>query len=149
MDIENRLRELGIELPQASPPGGNYAAWVHYGDVLYLSGVGGGPTRSGQVGDGVTVEQAYENARAAAINHIAAIKAAVSDLDRVERIIRVIGYVNAAVGFTEHPAVVNGATDLFTDVFGEAGKPSRAAVGVASLPFGLVVEIEAMVALRG
>jgi enamine deaminase RidA (YjgF/YER057c/UK114 family) len=148
MNIEERLHTLGIELPEATPPAGNYSAWVRHGDLLYLSGVGGGPERTGQVGGGVTTEEAYQNARAAAINHLAAMKAALGHLDEVVRVIRVIGYVNAIVGYADHPKVVNGATDLFTEVFGEAGKPARAAVGVASLPFGVPVEIETMVAVR-
>lgn len=148
MSIEDKLKSLGIELPTPVTPAGNYSAWIRHGDLLYLSGVGGGPERSGQVGDGVTTEEAYQNARAAAINHVAAIQAALGSLDAVERIVKVTGYVNAVVGYGDHPKVVNGATDLFSEVFGEAGKPARAAVGMSSLPFGIPVEIETLVAVK-
>jgi len=149
MSIESRLKELGIELPEAPSPKGNYSPWIRHRDVLYLAGVGGGPRRDGKVGDGVSVDEALENARGAAMNHLAAMKAALGNLEAVQYVIRVIGYVNAVPDFTDHPKVIDGATDLFAEVFGDRGRPSRAAVGVASLPFGIPVEIETMVALAG
>ncbi len=148
MTIEEKLQSLGIELQTPVSPAGNYSAWIRHGDLLYLSGVGGGPDRVGQVGAGVTTEEAYQNARAAAINHLAAIKSALGSLDAVDRILKVTGYVNAVAGYCDHPKVVNGATDLFSEVFGDAGKPARAAVGMSSLPFGIPVEIETLVAVK-
>jgi enamine deaminase RidA (YjgF/YER057c/UK114 family) len=147
MSIDAKLKDLGIELPEAPSPKGNYAPWIRHGDVLYLSGVGGGPRRDGKVGGGVSIEEAYVNARGAAINHLAAMKAALGSLDEVVGVIRVVGYVNSVSDFTGHPQVVDGATDLFAKVFGDRGRPARAAVGMSSLPFGIPVEIETMVAV--
>ena len=148
MRIEERLESLGITLPDPVGAMGNYSPWVLHGDLLYLSGVGGTSPTFGKLGDTVTVEQGYQLAREAALNHVAAMKAALGDLDLVGRIVRVVGYINAAPEFTEHPGVVNGVTDLYVEIFGEIGKPARAAVGMGSLPFNIPVEIETMVAIR-
>ena len=148
MRIEQQLTSLGISLPDPVEAKGNYAPWVLHGDLLYLSGVGGSSPLFGKVGDTVTVEEGYKLAREAALNHIAAMKAALGDLDRVERIVRVVGYVNSTPGFTDHPAVINGVTDLYVEIFGEVGKPARAAVGMGSLPFNMPVEIETLVAVK-
>ncbi|MEE8440344.1 MAG: RidA family protein [Spirochaetia bacterium] len=147
MNIEQRLESLGISLPDPVEAMGNYAPWVLYGDLLYLSGVGGTSSILGKLGDTVSVEDGYKLAREAALNHVAAMKAALGDLDRVDRIVRVVGYVNSTPGFTEHPAVINGVTDLYVEIFGEVGKPARAAVGMGSLPFDIPVEIETIVAV--
>lgn len=148
MSAEKRLAQLAIDLPPAPSAVGNYSAWVRHNDLLFLSGIGGGPERSGQVGAGVKVAEAYENARGAAINHLAMIREALGSLDAVLRIVKVLGFIHAVTGFTEHPAVLDGATDLFAELFGERGMPARAAIGVASLPFGIPVEIETVVAVR-
>ncbi len=148
MRIEQRLESLGISLPDPVEAKGNYAPWVFHGDTLYLSGVGGSSPILGKLGDTVSVEDGYKLAREAALNHVAAMKAALGDLDRVVRIVRVIGYINSTAGFTEHPAVINGVTDLYVEIFGEGGKPARAAVGMGSLPFNIPVEIETIVAIR-
>ncbi len=147
MNIEQRLESLGISLPDPVEAMGNYAPWVLYGDLLYLSGVGGTSSILGKLGDTVSIEDGYKLAREAALNHVAAMKAALGDLDRVDRIVRVVGYVNSTPGFTEHPAVINGVTDLYVEIFGEVGKPARAAVGMGSLPFDIPVEIETIVAV--
>lgn len=148
MHIEERLASLGITLPEPVGAKGNYAPWVLHGDLLYLSGVGGWSPVLGKLGGAVSVKEGYALAREAALNHVATAKAALGDLERVERIVRVVGYVNATPEFTEHPAVISGATDLYVEIFGEIGKPSRAAVGMGSLPFNIPVEIETLVAVR-
>lgn len=148
MGIEQRLASLGISLPDPAEAKGNYAPWVLHGDLLYLSGVGGSSPLFGKLGDMVSVEDGYKLAREAALNHVAAMKAALGDLDRVDRIVRVVGYINSTPGFTEHPAVINGVTDLYVEIFGEIGKPARAAVGMESLPFNIPVEIETIVAVK-
>jgi enamine deaminase RidA (YjgF/YER057c/UK114 family) len=146
--IEERLVSLGISLPSPVGALGNYAPWVIHGDILYLSGVGGSSPIFGHLGAEVSVEDGYKLAREAALNHVATMKAALGDLDRVIRIIRVTGYISSAPEFGDHPKVVNGVTDLYVEIFGDSGRPARAAVGMASLPFNIPVEIETMVAIR-
>ncbi len=152
MSIEQRLGELGITLPPAPQPIGTYVPFRLAGTLLFLSGVG--PRRSdetmitGKVGAEVGIEQAIEAARLCALNLLANMRAAAGTLDRVEAVVKVLGMVNAAPGFTQHPRVIDGCTDLFVQVFGEAGRPARSAVGMASLPGDIAVEIEAVVLVK-
>lgn len=152
MRVEQRLHDLGIELPPAPKPLGTYVPFRLAGTLLFLSGVG--PRRSdgtmitGKVGAEVAVEQAVEAARLCGLNLLANIRAAAGSLDRVDTILKVLGMVNAAPGFTQHPKVIDGCTDLFVQVFGENGRPARSAVGMGSLPQNISVEIEAIVLLN-
>jgi len=149
---EARLAQLGIILPQPPAPVANFVTHVREGDLLFLSGQGpieaDGRAHTGQVGRTVAVAQAYQHARLTAINLIAVMQAALGDLRRVKRIVKVLGMVNAVPEFKEHPQVINGCSDLFVAVFDEAGRHARSAVGLGSLPGGITVEIEAVVAVR-
>lgn len=146
MKIEQRLVELGIELPEPLAPVANYVPFVQSGNRLYLSGQGpqapDGHLSRGKVGADVSVEQAYADARLTGINLLVMAKLALGDLDRVKRVVKALGMVNATSDFTNHPAVINGFSDLMVDVFGEAGRHARSAVGMGSLPSGQTVEIE-------
>jgi len=146
--VDNRLAELGITLPNAAAPAANYVPAVQSGAMLYISGqlpmVDGKPSHVGQLGAEIDAEAGADCARNCAINIIAQAKQALGDLDRVKRVVKLVGFVNSAPGFTEQPKVVNGASNLFVDVFGDAGRHARSAVGVAELPFGVSVEIEAI-----
>ena len=152
MEIEAKLNALGYRLPNVPAPEGNYVGYVRAGDLLVLGGntgrINGMRSYHGQVGGAVTVEQAYEVARDCALNHLAVIKAALGDLDRVERIVKVLGYVNVAPGFKDMPRVINGASDLLVTLWGERGRHARAAIGVASLSGDAPVETEMMVQVR-
>ena len=144
-----RLKELGIKLPTPASPQGSYVPWVRTGALLFISGqitMGAkGLEYVGIVGVDINLEDAKRAARLAGLNVIAqAAMALDGDLDRVRRVVKVTGFVNAAQGFTQHPEVVNGASDLFVEVFGEAGLHARAAVGTSSLPRNVAVEIEAV-----
>ncbi len=149
MSAEARLAQLGLVLPPPPSPGGNYVPWRIGGGLLFLSGVGpqrpGGGYVTGQVGSAVTPEQGYEAARLCGLALLANMRAALSSLDRVDTVLKVLGMVNAAPGFGEHPRVINGCTDLFVEVFGEGGRPARSAVGMGSLPHDISVEVEAVV----
>ena len=144
--IAARLAELGISLPEVVRPVGAYVPAVRSGSYVYVSGqlplVGGKPVFAGKVGAEVTPEQGKEAARLSGINALAALASVVGSLDKVKRIVKVTGFVASAPGFTAQPGVVNGASELFKDVFGEAGRHARAAVGVAELPLGVPVEVE-------
>ena len=152
MEIENKLKELGFELPNPPLPAANYIGCVRVGNLLFVGGnlgrINGELRYSGKVGDKVTLEQAYEAARNCALNHLAIIKAAIGDLDKVERIVKVLGYVNVAPGFHDMPKVVNGESDLLVRLWGERGQHARAAVGVASLSREAPVETEVIVQIR-
>jgi enamine deaminase RidA (YjgF/YER057c/UK114 family) len=152
VDVQSRLGELGIALPETPKPVAAYVPAVVAGRWVYISGqlpVEGGKIKfSGKLGAGVTVEEGYAAARLCGINCLAALKSAVGDLNRVERVVKVTGFVASAPGFTAQPAVVNGASELFKAVFGEAGAHARAAVGVAELPLGAVVEVELTALLK-
>jgi enamine deaminase RidA (YjgF/YER057c/UK114 family) len=151
MQIEQRLNDLGIVLPQLGGPIGNYVHAKRIGNLLYLSGKGppeiGGRMPRGKLGAGMSVEDGYR--RGVGLVLIAAMQDALSgDLDRVEDIVKVLGMVNAAPDFEDHPKVVNGCSDLFVEVFGEHGRHTRSAVGMSSLPGGIPVEIEVIVAIK-
>ena len=145
MSIADRLTELGLELPPLPNPAGNYVHWVRTGNLLYLSGKGPGRGALGKVGADVSIEVAYGHARDVGLVLIAVMRDALGDLDRVSRVVKVLGMVNAAPDFGEHPQVINGCSDLFVEVFGERGKHARSAVGVGSLPGQITVEIEVIV----
>lgn len=150
--IDDRLEELGIELPEPVTPSATYTRWVHDEETgrLLISGTGpvkGGPL--GQVDGEVSVEEAIAAARECGLQIIATVKAAVGDLDRVVRVVKVLGMVNASPAFGQHPTVINGCTDLLVEVFGpEAGLPTRSAVGMGGLPDRIPVEIEAEFKVR-
>lgn len=146
---EAKLDSMGIVLPQPSAPVANFVNTVQVGNLLFLSGNGplkqDGKFITGKVGSDLTIEEGYEAARLTGINQIAILKSALGDLSRVKRIIRATGMVNATSDFKQHPAVVNGFSDLMVAVFGEKGKHTRAAVGMASLPFNIAIEIDLIV----
>ncbi len=149
MHTEQRLKELGIELPPVTGPAANYVNAVRAGDLLFLAGQGpylpDGTMHTGTVGVDVTVEEAYAHARLTALHLIAVLKAELGDLDRVRRVVKVLGMVNAPPGFTRQPEVINGCSDLLVEVFGDRGRHARSAVGMGSLPRNITVEIEAIV----
>jgi enamine deaminase RidA (YjgF/YER057c/UK114 family) len=154
MSIEERPKELGLALPQIGKPLGNYVHAKRVGNLLYLSGKGppdgpDGTMPRGKLGAGMSIEEGYRHARGVGLVLIAAIKDALGgDLDRVEDIVKVLGMVNATPDFEDHPKVINGCSDLLVEVFGERGRHARSAVGVSSLPGGIPVEIEIIVAVR-
>jgi enamine deaminase RidA (YjgF/YER057c/UK114 family) len=153
MQIEKKLAALGLELPNPPKPSANYIPYVRVGNLLFVGGnigrLNGQPLQyTGKVGDQVTLEQGYEMARRCALNHIAIIKSALGDLDRVERFVKMIGYVSVAPGFTRMPQVINGASDLFVELWGTRGEHARAAVGIASLSNDAPVETEVIVQVK-
>jgi enamine deaminase RidA (YjgF/YER057c/UK114 family) len=150
VEIENKLRKLGYELPTPSEGAGNYIPTVLVGNILFVGGnigrfKGEKLKYQGKVGDVVTLEQAYEMACHCTLNHLAKIKQALGDLDRVERIVKVNGYVNVAPGFVDMAKVVNGESDLLVELWGERGRHIRTAVGVAALGSNAPVETEIVV----
>ncbi len=148
-DPEQRLIELGIELPPAPEPVANYVNGVRTGNLIFLAGKGprraDGTEITGKLGEDVSIEEGYEGARLTAINQLAVLKVMLGDLSKVKRVVKVLGMVNSHPDFVEQPAVVNGFSDLIVEVFGERGRHARAAVGMASLPRGQAVEIEMIV----
>ncbi|MEV4454803.1 RidA family protein [Microbispora sp. NPDC004025] len=149
---EERLAELGLTLPEVVPPLAAYVPAVRTGDHVYTSGqlplVKGELGVTGKVGAEVSAEEAKEQARICAVNALAAIKSLVGDLSQVVRIVKVVGFVASAPGFTGQPQVVNGASELLGEVFGEAGRHARSAVGVAVLPLDAPVEVEVIAEVR-
>lgn len=147
MSIEERLTELGIVIPEATPPVANYVSARRSGNLVYVSGHIGkqaGAVVAGKVGDTVDTETAYAVARQTAIDILGSARALLGSLDDLA-VVRITGYVSSAPGFNNQPAVVNGASDLLTEVFGpERGRHARSAIGVAELPLGAAVEIEAI-----
>ena len=147
--INKRLAELGIVLPKPAQPVATYVPWVRTGNLVYISGQGavrdGKIEYTGKVGETLSVEDAVASARLTAINVIAHLRDACGgDLDRVKRIVKLLGFVNCTPTFGEQPKVINGASDLMVEVFGEKGRHARSAVGAPSLPFNLSVEVEAI-----
>ena len=147
MGAEARIKDLGITLPQPAKPVGNYIPGVRVGTLLYLSGHGpvrvdGQPTARGKVGRDLSTEEAYKVAREVGINLLGSARVILGSLDKVKRIVKVLGMVNSADGFGEQPKVINGFSDLMVEVFGENGRHARSAVGMAELPMGIPVEIE-------
>ncbi len=147
--IEERLTSLGVTLPRPAAPAANYVPFVESRGMLYISGqIPVGPEGIefvGRLGEGFDIEEGRKAARLCAINVLAQARAALGDLDRVGRIVKLTGFVNAAATFNDHPKVVNGASDFMVEVFGEHGRHARSAVGVAGLPFGVAVEVEAII----
>lgn len=149
MSFDAKLKALNIELPMAPKPVANYVPVVRAGDLLFLSGVL--PSRDGQLiltgklGQGITIEQGMEAAKVAALNALAIVRSEVGSLDKVKRIVKMVGHIASAPGFTDQPQVLNGASDLFVQIFGEAGRHARVAVGAAELPRQAPVEIELIV----
>ena len=146
MRAEARLRELNLELPAPPQPMANYVTAARSGNLLFLSGHG--PVRDGRivfqgkVGRDLTVEQGRQAARLTGLNLLASVRGAIGSLDRVRRVVKALGMVQCADDFTDHPAVINGFSDLMVEVFGDAGRHARSAVGMGSLPFGIAVEVE-------
>lgn len=149
---EERLAQLGIELPRAPEPVANYVNGVRTGNLIFLAGKGprraDGTEISGKLGTDLSVAQGYEAARLTAINQLAVLKEMIGELSRVVRIVKVLGMVNSDPSFVDQPAVINGFSDLMVEVFGERGRHARAAVGMASLPRGQAVEVEMIVEVR-
>ena len=144
-NVAQRLEELGITLPAVTPPAGSYVGAVKVGNLLFVSGhgpdLGNGKYIRGKVGRDLTVDEAVEAARVTALCILATIDSVVG-LDHVRRIVKVLGMVNTAPGFNKTPSVINGASDLFIQIWGEDGRAARSAVGLAELPFDIAVEIE-------
>jgi enamine deaminase RidA (YjgF/YER057c/UK114 family) len=146
---EERLQELGVSLPAPAVPVAAYVPCVRTGNLVYVSGqvpvVDGKPSHLGLLGGDVDLEDGRAAARTCAVNVLAALKAELGELSRVRRVVKVTGFVASTPGFTDHPKVLNAASELFGDAFGDAGRHARAAVGVAALPLGVPVEVEAIV----
>ena len=147
MGAETRIKELGITLPNPPKPMGNYVPGVRVGNLLFLSGHGpirieGNPSARGKVGRDLSTEDAYKVAREVGLNLLGSARALLGSLDRVKRVVKVLGMVNAVEGFGEQPKVINGFSDLMVEVFGDNGRHARSAVGMGSLPAGIPVEIE-------
>ena len=146
---EENLKAKGIELPAVPKPVANYVNVVRTGNLLYLSGKGplqkNGTYITGKVGKDLTIEQGYEAAKLTAINQIAVLKDYLGDLNKVKRIVKVFGIVNCTNEFYDQPKVINGFSDLIVEIFGEKGKHTRSAIGVASLPMNICVEVELVV----
>lgn len=146
--VEAKLAALGITIPAASAPAANYVPFVISGNQLWISGqisMANGSFMTGKLAGESDIEAGRAAARQCAVNLIAQIKAALGDLDRVKRVVKLVGFVNSSPDFTDQPKVVNGCSDLFVEVFGDAGRHARSAVGVAQLPFNVSVEVEAVI----
>jgi enamine deaminase RidA (YjgF/YER057c/UK114 family) len=148
-DAETKLKEKGIVLTTPTPPVATYVNAVRVGNLLFLSGKG--PTKpdgtniTGKIGKDLTIEQGYEAARLTAINHLAVLKAELGSLNKVKRIVKVLGMVNCTDDFKDQPKVINGYSDLMVEIFGDKGKHARSAVGMNALPVGIAVEVEVIV----
>ena len=149
MSAEKRLKELGIELGPVSAPVANYVNAVRTGNLLFLAGKGprqpDGSLPDGKVGKEFTVDQAYQQARTVGLDLLAVMRAELGSLDKVKRVVKVLGMVNAVPEFRDHPKVINGCSDLFVQVLGDRGRHARSAVGMGSLPHNIPVEIECIV----
>jgi enamine deaminase RidA (YjgF/YER057c/UK114 family) len=151
MTIADRLDSLGIELPRPFPPAGNYLPCVIDEGLVYVGGHGpiaGDQMMRGKIGGDLTLEQGREAARMTALSILATLQAELGDLGRIQRIMKVFGMVNVAPGFDRTPAVIDGCSDLLVEIFGDAGRHTRSAVGLAELPFGIAVELELIARLR-
>ncbi len=152
IDPEKRLKELGIELQKPPAPTANFVRAVRSGNLVFLSGHGprksDGSYIAGKVGQDLSIEQGREAAQLTAINLLASLKAEIGDLNKVKRVVKVLGMVNASESFTQQPQVMNGFSDFIVSIFGERGKHARSAVGMASLPNGMAVEIEMIVEIE-
>ena len=151
MSAEARVKELGIELPMPPTPVGSYVGAVRTGNLIYISGQGprkpDNSSLTGNVGADVSIEEAQAAARLVGLNALATLRAEIGSLDQVKRVVKVFGMVNATADFCEHPKVINGFSDLMFEIFGEAGRHARSAVGMSSLPFQIPVEVEMIVEL--
>ncbi len=152
MSFEAKLKELGINVPEPAKPVAAYVPAVKVGDYVYTSGqipfVAGELKFKGKVGKDITLEQGYEAAKVCAINCLAAVKSVTGSLDNVEKIVKVVGFVNSATGFVDQPKVINGASELIGSIFEKAGEHARSAVGVAELPINAAVEVELIVKVK-
>src|SRR5262245_3515170 len=152
MSAEARLKQLGIVLPNVPTPVANYVPYRLAGNLLFLSGQGprddAGGFMAGKVGAEISVEEAYKRARRVGLGLLSATRSALGSLDRVEAVLKVLGMVNAVPDFKDHPKVINGCSDLFVEVLGDAGRHARSAVGMGSLPNQISVEIEAVIAVK-
>ena len=151
MDIAAKLADLGLELPKPAAPVAAYVPVVVAGGLAHVSGqvsIVGGQLLKGRLGEDLSLEQGVEGARACGLMILAQLKAALGSLDRVERVVKLGAFVNSTADFTDQPKVANGASELMVAVFGDAGKHARSAVGVPSLPLGVAVEVDAIVAVR-
>ncbi|MEO1911850.1 MAG: RidA family protein [Paracoccus sp. (in: a-proteobacteria)] len=147
MSVEQTLADKGITLPEAPMPAANYVPFVQTGNLVFISGQISADENgliTGKLGDGTSVEDGAAAARRCGLALIAQLKSAVGDLDRVARVVKLTGFVNSTPDFTDQPKVINGCSNLMVEVFGDAGRHSRAAVSAPSLPFGVAVEIEAI-----
>jgi enamine deaminase RidA (YjgF/YER057c/UK114 family) len=151
--FEEKLKELGLSLPQVAKPVAAYVPAVQAGRFVYTSGqipfVEGDLKYKGRVGGDLSAQEGYEAARVCALNCLSAVKSVAGSLDNIERIVKVTGFVNSAQGFSGQPGVINGASELLGQIFGEAGMHARAAVGVSELPLNAAVEVEMVVMLKG
>jgi len=152
MEVEKKLTELGLSLPPPPTPVANYVPAVRSGNLLFVSGHGPAFVKDGKIeyirgklGRDLTVEQGYEAAKQVMLNILQSIKGVIGDLDRVRRVVKVLGMVNCTEDFPDHPKVINGASDLLVALYGERGRHARSAVGMQQLPFGIAVEIEMVV----
>ncbi len=151
-NVEERIKELGIVLRDPGVPIANYLNSVKSGNIVFMSG--NGPRRpdgsfiTGKIGTDLTIEEGYEAARLTAIEQLSVLKAQIGDLNKVERIVKVFGMVNSEPSFTQHPAVINGFSDLMVEIFGERGRHARAAVGMGSLPMNIPCEIDMIVQVQ-
>lgn len=153
LSYEKKLQDLGINIPEAPKPVAAYVPSVRIGDFVYTSGqipfVNGELKVKGKVGTDVSVEEGYEAAKICAINCLAVLKAEIGNLDKIEKIVKLTGFVNSSPGFSQQPKVINGASEFLGEVFGEAGKHARSAVGVNELPVDAAVEVEMIVKIKG
>lgn len=153
MSAEDRVKELDLDLSNPPKPAGNYVPAIRVGNIVYLSGHGpvrpDGTSVTGKVGAELSVEEGYDAARLVGIGLLSSLKAQLGSLDRVRRVVKTLGMVNAAPDFTDHPQVINGASDIFREVFGENGIGARSAVGMGSLPFQIPVEVEMIIEVEG
>ncbi len=152
MKVEERLKAMGLSLPEASEPLANYVTAVVEGPWLYASGTScfekGKPKYQGKVGAEVTLEEAYDAAKITMLNLLSTVKSKIGELDRIERVVKVLGFVNSAPDFHRQPEVINGASDLLVELLGDRGRHARSAIGTCNLPMNIPVEIEMVVKIK-